>query len=151
MANINKVMLIGRLTRDPQTRHIQSGTSVTEFGLAVNRSYTVNGEKREEVLFVDVSAWAKAGETIERYVKKGEQLYVEGRLKLDTWDDKDTGAKRSKLSVVVDQFQFLGGSGDGSERQQSGGSRRRDEIRPDDFGVGGDVPHGGGTPDDVPF
>ena len=113
MANLNKVMLIGRLTRDPETRHTAGGSSVTNFGLAVNRSYRKkdSDERVEETTFVDVEAWGQTGETFARYMRKGRQAYVEGRLKLDSWE-KD-GQKRSKLSVVMEEFQFLdGGAGD---------------------------------------
>jgi single-strand DNA-binding protein len=114
MANLNKVMLIGRLTRDPETRHTQGGSSVTNFGLAVNRTYRRkdSDEKVEETTFVDVEAWGQTGETFARFMKKGRQAYVEGRLKLDAWE-KD-GQKRSKLTVVMEEFQFLdGGQGGG--------------------------------------
>src|SRR5207253_8922365 len=104
MANLNKVMLIGRLTRDPETRHTQGGNSVTNFGLAVNRTYRRkdSDEQVEETTFVDIEAWGKTGETFARYMKKGRQAYVEGRLKLDSWE-KD-GQKRSKLTVVMEEF-----------------------------------------------
>ena len=120
MANLNRVMLIGRLTRDPETRHIQSGMSVTNFGLAVNRSYRKkdSDEMVEETTFIDVEAWGKTGETFARYMKKGRQAYIEGRLKFDSWE-KD-GQKRSKLNVVMDEFQFLD-SGQGAGAQGGGG------------------------------
>jgi single-strand DNA-binding protein len=130
MANLNRVMLIGRLTRDPETRHTPSGQSVTTFGLAVNRSYRKKDSEEmvEETTFVDVEAWAKTGETVARYMKKGRQAYVEGRLKLDSWE-KD-GQKRSKLSVVMENFQFLdGGAGGGGGGAGGGGSREHGEER----------------------
>jgi single-strand DNA-binding protein len=112
MASVNKVILIGNLTRDPQTKTVGS-TTVTEFGIACNRRFkAANGEDREEVTFVDVTAWSKAGDVIQKYCRKGKLLYVEGRLKLDTWDAPDGGGKRSKLSVVLEEFQFLGGRED---------------------------------------
>ena len=122
MANLNKVMLIGRLTRDPETRHTQGGNSVTNFGLAVNRTYRRkdSDEQVEETTFVDIEAWGKTGETFARYMKKGRQAYVEGRLKLDTWE-KD-GQKRSKLTVVMEEFQFLDSGGGGGSAE--GGARR---------------------------
>ena len=127
MANLNKVMLIGRLTRDPETRHTQGGNSVTNFGLAVNRTYRKkdSDEQVEETTFVDVEAWGKTGETFARYMKKGRQAYVEGRLKLDSWE-KD-GQKRSKLTVVMEEFQFLdGGAGrDGGAGGEGGGASAR--------------------------
>lgn len=129
MANLNKVMLIGRLTRDPETKHTASGSSVTTFGLAVNRSYKRkdSDEKVEETTFVDVEAWGQGGEIFARYMKKGRQAYVEGRLKLDSWE-KD-GQKRTKLLVVMEEFQFLdGGNGGGGGGPGAGASpeaRRR--------------------------
>jgi len=108
MANLNKVFLIGRLTRDPELRYTPSGTAVTDFGLAVNRQWkSQNGEKREEVCFVDCQAWARGAELISEYCKKGAPLFVEGRLKLDSWEGKD-GQKRSKMVIVVENSQFLG-------------------------------------------
>src|SRR5947207_14806410 len=126
MANLNKVMLIGRLTRDPETRHTPSGQSVTNFGLAVNRTYRKkdSDEQVEETTFVDVEAWGKTGETFARYMKKGRQAYVEGRLKLDSWEKN--GEKKSKLTVVMEEFQFLdsgsGGGGSGGGASGSGAS-----------------------------
>lgn len=151
MANLNKVLLIGRLTRDPQQKFIPSGQGVVDFGLAVNRVYTTNGEKREETTFVDCEAWGPQGETIVKYVKKGQPLFVEGRLKLDSWQTKE-GEKRSKMKVVVDRFQFLGAAPGGA----GGGSRAGEEFDPADFGV--DTGSGRGAPPpaeagagDVPF
>jgi len=110
MANFNKVMLLGNLTRDPQMKMLPSQMAVTEFGMAMNRKYrSANGEDREEVCFVDVTAFGKQAEVINQYCTKGKQLLVEGRLKLDQWEDKNGGGKRSKLSVVVENFQLLGG------------------------------------------
>lgn len=111
MANLNKVLLIGRLTRDPETRSLPSGASVVSFGLAVNRVYNrrETGEKVEETCFVDVDAWGRTGETIARYMKKGRQIFIEGRLKFDSWE-RD-GQRRSKLSVVAENFQFIDGNG----------------------------------------
>lgn len=118
MASLNKVMLIGRTTRDPEVRVTPKGTSICQFSLAVNREWKNEaGEKQEEVLFADCEAWGKAGETIGKWVTKGKELYVEGRLRLDTWEDKNTKEKRSRMKVVVDQFQFLGGKGDSAPAQ----------------------------------
>jgi single-strand DNA-binding protein len=109
MANFNKVLLIGNLTRDPQMRMLPSQTPVVDFGLAVNRRWrTPQGEDREEVCFVDCSAFGRQAETINQYCQKGKQLFIEGRLKFDSWEDKQGGGKRSKLSVVVENFQFVG-------------------------------------------
>jgi single-strand DNA-binding protein len=115
MANYNKIILVGNLTRDPQMRYLPSQMAVTDFGLAVNHKFkTKSGEDREEVLFIDCSAFGKPGEIINQYCQKGKQILVEGRLKYDTWEDKQGGGKRSKHSVVVDNFQFLGGRDGGS-------------------------------------
>src|SRR5829696_2139030 len=116
MASYNKVFLMGNLTRDPQVKHLPSQMVVAEFGLAVNRRYkTATGEDKEEVAFVDCSAFGRQAETISQYCTKGKPIFVEGRLKFDTWDDKQGAGKRSKLAVVVENFQFLGRAGeDGS-------------------------------------
>lgn len=109
MANLNKVMLIGNLTRDPELRVTPKGTAICQFSLAVNRKYKgADGNDAEEVVFVDLEAWGKTGETISKYCTKGKPLFVEGRLKLDQWEDKTTKEKRSRMKVVVEQFQFLG-------------------------------------------
>jgi len=114
MASFNKVMLLGNLTRDPQMRYLPSQSAVTDFGLACNRKFkTSTGEQREEVLFVDCSAFGRQAEVINQYCTKGKPIFVEGRLKLDTWEDKNGGGKRSKLTVVVENFQLLGGRDSG--------------------------------------
>ncbi|HSI34978.1 MAG TPA: single-stranded DNA-binding protein [Tepidisphaeraceae bacterium] len=110
MPSVNKVILIGNLTRDPQVRQLPTNSMVAEFGLAMSRKYkTADGEDREEVAFVDCSAFGRQAEVIAKYCKKGKSLYVEGRLRYDTWDDKNGHGKRSKLTVTVENFQFLGG------------------------------------------
>jgi single-strand DNA-binding protein len=110
MANLNKVMLMGNLTRDPEVKYTPKGTAVTEIGMAINHFFTTEaGEKREEVTFVDVTFWGRQAETVGQYLKKGRPIFVEGRLQLDTWDDKQSGQKRSKLRVRGESFQFLGG------------------------------------------
>jgi len=121
MANYNKVMLIGNLTRDPQLRYTPSQMAVCEFGLAVNRRRrSTSGEQQEEVCFVEITAWGKQAETLSKYVTKGRQLFVEGRLTFDQWEGKD-GQKRSKLKVTLEGFQFLdsgrGGAGAGGARE----------------------------------
>jgi single-strand DNA-binding protein len=112
MAGYNKVILIGNLTRDPETRYTPKGVAITKLGLAVNRSWrdANTGELKEEVTFVDVDAFGKQAETLSKYVRKGSPIMIEGRLRLDTWEDKQTNQKRSKLGVVLEGFQFLGGS-----------------------------------------
>lgn len=126
MASLNKVMLIGNLTRDPELRVTPKGTAICQFGLAVNRQFKdESGATRDETTFVDIEAWGKQGETVAKYLTKGRPLFVEGRLKLDTWDDKTTGQKRSKMKVVLENFQFLGGreggEGGGAPRAASSG------------------------------
>jgi single-strand DNA-binding protein len=114
MANLNKVMLMGNLTRDPEVRYTPKGTAVAELGLAINRVYTAdNNEKREETTFVDVTFWGRTAEIAGEYLKKGRPVFIEGRLQLDTWDDKQTGQKRSKLKVIGEAMQFIGGRGEG--------------------------------------
>lgn len=117
MASVNKVILIGNLTRDPELRYTPKGTAVCTIGLAVNRKYKVGDETREEVTFIDISAWGGQGETLQKYLKKGAPLYVEGRLRLEQWEDKDTGKNRSRLTVICESFQFLGQGG--GQRQAS--------------------------------
>ena len=113
MSSFNKVLLMGNLTRDPQVRQLPGNAVVAEFGLACSRRFrTAAGEDREETAFVDCSAFGRQAETLSRFCKKGKPLFVEGRLKYDTWEDKNTGAKRSKLSVVVENFQFVGSRDD---------------------------------------
>jgi single-strand DNA-binding protein len=114
MGNFNKVMLMGNLTLDPQLRYLPNQTAVCDFGLAINRRWrTPQGEDREEVTFVDCTAWAKQAETINQYCQKGKGIFIEGRLKYDQWEDKQGGGKRSKLAVVVETFQFVGGPREG--------------------------------------
>lgn len=102
-------MLIGNLTRDPEIRYTPKGTAIADLGLAINRAWTEEGQKREEVTFVDVTLWARLAEIAQQYLKKGVPVFVEGRLHLDTWDDKQTGQKRSKLKVVGENIQLLTG------------------------------------------
>lgn len=134
MPSVNKVVLIGNLTRDPQSKQLPSQTMVTEFGLAMNRKFkSPDGEEREEVCFVDCAAFGRQAEVIQQYCKKGKSLYIEGRLKFDSWEDKNGNGKRSKLSVVVENFQFLGGPDDrggdegAGERRPARESRQRDD------------------------
>lgn len=118
MPNLNKVQLMGNLTRDPELKFTPKGTAICDLGLAINRTWKDdNGDKQEETTFVDVTFWGKAGEVIEKYVKKGHALYVEGRLQLDTWEDKTTGQNRSRLKITGENFQFLS-NGKKEERDQ---------------------------------
>ncbi|MDQ6656489.1 MAG: single-stranded DNA-binding protein [Verrucomicrobiota bacterium] len=128
MASFNKVILVGNLTRDPEVRYTPKGSAVCDLGLAVNRQYSLeNGEKREEVTFVDVVLWARLAEIAGEYLKKGRPVLIEGRLQLDSWDDKQSGQKRSKLRVIGETMQLLGGrpgGGGESEEGPTGGSDR---------------------------
>ncbi len=109
MASYNKVILIGNITRDPELRYTPKGTPVATFGIAVNRVLrSETGETRQETTFVDLEAWAQLAERVAKFVKKGSPLLVEGRLRLDQWDDRKTGQKRSKLLVVCENFRFIG-------------------------------------------
>ena len=125
MANLNKVMIIGNVTRDPEIKYTPQGKAVTDVSIAVNRSYKVGEEKREEVTYVDVTLWGRTAETAAEYCKKGRAVYIEGRLQLDSWEDKTSGQKRNKLRVVGEDYQLLdrrpGGAG------SAGGSCGGDE------------------------
>lgn len=110
MAAFNKVILIGNITRDVELRYSPKGMAIAKIGMAVNRKWqSETGEKKEEVTFIDVDSFGKQAEVIGQYCRKGSSLLVEGRLKLDQWDDKQTGQKRSRLGVVLESFQFIGG------------------------------------------
>lgn len=139
MSSLNKVILWGNLTRDIELRAVgSSGQQIARIGLALNRNYTTQGgEKREEVTFVDCEAWGKTAEVMAKYLSKGRPVLVEGRLKLDQWDDKDTGKKQSKLKVVIDSFHFVDSKGGGDQQQPA--------TRP---GTAGSQPI---NDDDIPF
>ena len=114
MSSYNKVILMGNLTRDPETRQTPNGTTDCKIGLAVNRKWKdASGEMREDVLFIDCDAFAHTANAIQKYTHKGDPILVEGRLRLDQWDDKTTGEKRSRHGVVIESVQFLGGRSDG--------------------------------------
>ena len=130
MANLNKVLLMGNLTRDPEVRYTPKGTAVAELGLAVNRQFTAeNGEKREETTFVDVTLWGRQAEVAGEYLKKGRPVFIEGRLQMDSWEDKATGQKRSKLKVVAEGMQLIGGRASSGEGEV-GEAREYRESRP---------------------
>jgi single-strand DNA-binding protein len=136
MASFNKVILLGNLTRDPEVRYTPKGTAVTELGMAVNRVYTAdNGEKREETTFVDVTLWGRTAEIAGEYLKKGRPVLIEGRLQLDSWDDKQSGQKRTKLKVVGEGLQLIGsrpggGGGGGGDEEGSGAPRSSSKSAP---------------------
>lgn len=125
MANLNKVMLIGNLTRDPELRVTPKGTAICTFSIAVNRKFKDDsGGEREEVTYIDIEAWGRSGENISKYCTKGRPLFVEGRLRLDQWEDKTTKEKRSRMKVVLENFQFLGGGrGENTPGGESGEAR----------------------------
>ncbi len=114
MPNYNKVLLMGRLTRDPEVKYTSGGTAIAKISMAVNRNWTnKEGQKQEDTTFVDVDAFGRQAEVIGQYIKKGNPIFIEGNLRLDQWDDKQTGEKRSKLKVVLDRFEFIDSKGDG--------------------------------------
>src|SRR3954465_7744483 len=126
MASYNKVLLLGNLTRDPEVRYTPKGSAVADLGIAVNRQYTLDtGEKREEVTFVDVTFWGRTAEVAGEYLKKGRSVFIEGRLQLDTWDDKQSGQKRSKLKVIGEMMQLLGSRPSGGGGPSDAGEEDR--------------------------
>jgi single-strand DNA-binding protein len=153
MASFNKVILAGNLTRDPELRYTPKGTAIARITLAVNRTYTAEGgEKKEEVSFVDVDVWGRQAEVIAQYMKKGRPLLVEGRLKQDTWEDKNTKQKQSKLKVVLEGFSFIdsgrGGEGGGAVEAPRSRPAQAPAAAPAPEAAEGDAPPEG---DDVPF
>jgi single-strand DNA-binding protein len=166
MAYLNKVFLIGNLTRDPELRVTPKGTAVCQFGLAVNRQYKdESGATRDETAFIDIEAWGKQGELAAKYLQKGSPAFIEGRLKFDSWEDKQSGQKRSKLKVVLDNVQFLsrgGGGGGGGAASAGTAGEAAAGVAPDEPAAERNVPPprgaakpavGGQQPveDDVPF
>ena len=151
MASFNKVILVGNLTRDPELRYTPKGTAIAKIGVAVNRVWTSeSGEKKEEVTFIDVDVFGRTAENVGQYMRKGRPILIEGRLRLDQWDDKQTGQKRSRLGVVAETVQFLGsptgGGGDGAAPAPA-------RQRPAAAAPAGEPVEGDGPPesDDVPF
>jgi single-strand DNA-binding protein len=163
MANFNKVIIAGNLTRDPELRYTPKGTAVVKFTLAINRTWkSESGEKKEEVTFVDVDAWERQAEVIAQYMRKGRPILVEGRLQLDSWEDKTTHEKKSKLKVRLETFSFIDSKGSeegaGAGGVPSGEPARRPAApaKPAaaaDAGAGGPPENGEAPPeeDDVPF
>jgi single-strand DNA-binding protein len=157
MNGFNKVILAGNLTRDPELRYTPSGTAIAKFGLAINRKWkdAQSGEMKEEVTFIDVDAFGKTAETIGNFLKKGRPILIEGRLKLDQWEDKQTQQKRSRLGVVLESFNFLDGGNREGGGDFSSGSGSPPTARPQQRSSapppqqsGGDMPP---EEDDVPF
>jgi len=153
MANLNRVLLIGNLTRDPEIRYTPKGTAVAEIGIAINRVFSgEDGEKREEVTFVDVTLWSRLAELAEQYLKKGRPVFIEGRLQLDSWDDKQTGQKRSRLRVIAENLQFLGARGEGEPGATGGApAARRSGPAPAPRPNPPRDPDLDTEPDDIPF
>ena len=166
MASYNRVILIGNLTRDIELKYTASNLAVTDIGMAVNdKRKNAQGEWVEETTFVDVTLWGRTAEVASEYLSKGSPVFIEGRLKLDTWDDKQSGQKRSKLRVVGERLQLIGargqggGGGGGGGRSARGGSGGGYESEPDFGGETYDAPPargapgggGGPPPDDIPF
>ena len=152
MASFNKVILLGNLTRDPEVRYTPKGSAVCDLGLAVNRQYTLDsGEKREEVTFVDVVLWSRLAEIAGEYLKKGRPVFIEGRLQMDSWEDKQSGQKRTKLRVIGETMQLLGSRPAGSSAPAEGGDQNR-ESRPAGKTAPPPRPAGAAEPDDeIPF
>jgi single-strand DNA-binding protein len=159
MANLNKVMIIGNVTRDPEVKYTPKGSAVTDLGIAVNRTYKVGEERKEEVTYVDVTLWGRLAEIAGEYCRKGKPVYIEGRLQLDSWEDKASGQKRSKLRVVGEEMQLLGpkmggGSGGGDEEYSERPARRE---QPSSGGSSGGFSRGSAPSqppieeDDIPF
>ena len=166
MASFNKVILLGNLTRDPQVRYTPSGTAVTDVGLAINRYWfdKQTNQRREETTFVDVTLWGRTAEIAGEYLSKGKPVLIEGRLQLDTWQDKETGQNRQRLKVVGETLQLLGSRGDGpgpggrggagGSAGGGGGGRPDYEPGPQDYDSGppGDyAPPAEPPSDEVPF
>lgn len=163
MASFNKVILIGNLTRDPQVRYTPGGMAVSDVGLAVNRTWfdKQSNQKKEDVTFVDVTLWGRTAEIAGEYLAKGKQVLIEGRLQLDTWDDKETGQKRSKLKVIGENMTMLGSRQDGgggrgfgasaASTGDSGGNFYNQEPPEQSGGYEQSAPSGGEGGGDVPF
>jgi single-strand DNA-binding protein len=151
MANLNRVLLIGNLTRDPEVRYTPKGTAVADIAIAINRIYSGDdGEKKEETTFVDVTLWGRQAEVAQEYLKKGRQVFIEGRLQLDTGDDKQTGQKRSRLRVIAENMQMLGSRGDSEPGSTAPGTQRRTAPPPPQRQAPKD-PDLDAEPDDIPF
>lgn len=159
MGNFNKIILLGNLTRDPELRYTPKGLAIVKLGMAINRTWKdETGAAKEEVTFVDVDAFGRQAEVIAQYMRKGRPLFVEGRLRMDTWDDKQTGQKRSKMNVVLESFQFVdsGGARSGEEGGAAPARAPRSTATPAPAAPGAtpSTPSQDGPPleeDDVPF
>ena len=146
MANLNKVMLIGNVTRDPELKYTPKGTAVTDLGLAINRYFSGGdgGERREETTFIDVELWGRLAEIATEYAKKGRPVFIEGRLRLDSWEDRQTGQKRNRLKVIGEQLQLLGSRGGSGGSSGGGGYGDEPGYSDQRFSSGGSGNSGGG-------
>jgi single-strand DNA-binding protein len=161
MASFNKVILVGNLTRDPELRYTPKGTAIAQIGLAVNRYWTDEaGQKKEEVTFLDIEAWSRLAETAGKYLSKGSPVLVEGRLKLDSWEDKETKQKRNKIKIVAETIQFLSAPRNaefqGGEGEAAGGGSPAPARKPAPRPAPTSSNEGGEEPpqekkDDIPF
>jgi single-strand DNA-binding protein len=152
MPAFNKVILAGNLTRDPEVRYTPKGTAIAQCGMAINHKWrTDEGEDREEVCFVDFTAWGRRAEVIAQYLKKGNPILMEGRLKTDQWEDKTTGRPRQKLTVVLESFTFIGG--DGADREERAATSRpsKPETKKTVSATATAEPSDPDNDDDVPF
>jgi single-strand DNA-binding protein len=152
MASLNKVMLIGNVTRDPEVKYTPKGSAVADLGLAINRTYTnQSGEKVEEVTYVDVELWGRLAEIAGEYAKKGRPIFIEGRLRIDSWEDKQSGQKRNRLKVVGEGLQLLGsrpgGQGGGAGADLEGEAAGSRPSRPASTTPSPSEP----SDDDIPF
>lgn len=146
MANLNRVLIIGTLTKDPDLRYTPKGTAIADLSLAINRVWNDDGEKKEEVTYVEVTLWSSQAENANKFLKKGKSVFIEGRLKLDTWEDKNSGQRRSKLRVVGESMQFLSPRDNGSDKPSAPASR------PSPVKTGkSHEPDADDAPDDIPF
>lgn len=159
MSEFNKVILLGRLTKDPELRYTPSGSAVAQLRMAVNYTYRTKEEKKEEVLFIDVSVFGRSAETLKQYMSKGREILVEGRLQQNDWTDKNSGQKRTSYRVVADRFQFIGGgrgagAGGGGEREMAAeeGGAPAETMDAGEAGGGPARQEAGAPPeDDLPF
>jgi len=151
MASFNRVILAGNLTRDPELRYLPKGTAVAQFTLAITHKWkTESGEAKEDVTFIDIEAFGRQGEVVAQYMRKGRPFLVEGRLKQDTWEDKTTHQKRSKLKVILESFSFIDSKGtDGGPAPADAPRRPAPAAKPPEPSEGGESPPP--EEDDVPF
>lgn len=164
MSTINKVIIMGRLTRDPELKYTSSSKSICTFSVAMNKKYKNSaGEDKEEKCFVDVIVWGSVGEACSKYIKKGSNVFIEGKLNMESWDDKNTGAKRTKINVVAENVVFIDGAkGDDSKpssQQQSNTHRYSNADKPTEHSIAKgnayqpqrDVNNNQSEEDDIPF